>query len=136
VALNFSTVIADGREVYGAVSNWEARAKMVVISTDLQAALDTALDRSDQSIRQRFAALLRSDHSIWLSLGEGDKDSAAEDDLTPETLRDYREPCCTAAAPVVFGNRVKSPVLQSLFSRGDHVALPHRPQQVEFCHPP
>ena len=45
------------------VANWEARGGTAVISANLQAVLDTALERADQAIQHRFAAFLGNDHA-------------------------------------------------------------------------
>jgi hypothetical protein len=72
------------------VAGWESKGETAVISADLQAVLDTALDRAGQAIQERFAVLLQGSHSMDAP-GEYEKGSADGDGWTPGALRDYRE---------------------------------------------
>ena len=71
------------------VANWESRGKAAVISKELQAVLDTALDRAGQDIQHRFAMLINGGHAGFSS-GEYVRVPAAAGDWIPEGMRGYR----------------------------------------------
>jgi transcriptional regulator with XRE-family HTH domain len=80
------------------VANWEAKSGAPIISADMQAVLDTALDRADQAVQQRFAAFLTRSHAKPAP-GKYDGVSAAEAAWMPSTPRDYCELICAEDAP-------------------------------------
>lgn len=69
------------------VANWEARGATAVISANLQAVLDTALERADQAIQRRFAAFPGNDHALPFP-GEYGRGPAAEPGRVPMSETD------------------------------------------------
>ncbi len=69
------------------VANWEAGGGTAVISANLQAVLDTALERAGQAIQQRFAAFLGNDHAVPFP-GEHGRGWAAESGRMPVSETD------------------------------------------------
>jgi transcriptional regulator with XRE-family HTH domain len=72
------------------VAGWESKGEAAVISADMQAVLDTALDRADHAIQGRFAAFQAGDHATPAA-GKRSQASAAADGLPPQMPGDYRD---------------------------------------------
>jgi len=76
------------------VANWEARGGTAVISANLQAVLDTALERAGQAIQQRFAAFFEEDHA-----GPFPGEYGRESGWMPAAQRDFRGVVRLAGVP-------------------------------------
>jgi hypothetical protein len=72
------------------VANWEAKGEAAVISAEMQAVLDTALDQSGPGVQQRFAAFLAGGDTRPAT-GPHGQSPALSGSLLPPLPGDYRD---------------------------------------------
>lgn len=71
------------------VAGWESKGEAAVISAEMQAVLDTALDQAGNAIQGRFAAFLAGDHATPAA-GKRSQGATAADGI-PEVSGDYHD---------------------------------------------